>query len=86
MPSIYKDKLLRIEVKKKDRCRIRIGVKEVKVVIGVRVNSKHSACEKIQQSDWVFHSSLLTLHFRQAFFTFNFSFLTHAVLGLPPTL
>ena len=70
MPSIYKDKLLRIEVKKKDRCRIRIGVKEVKVVIGVRVNSKHSACEKIQQSDWIFHSYL-----RQAFFTFNFSFL-----------
>ena len=86
MPSIYKDKLLRIEVKKKDRCRIRIGVKEVKVVIGVRVNSKHCACEKIQQSDWIFHSSLLTLHFRQAFFTFNFSFLIHAVLGLPPTL
>ena len=42
----------------------------VKVVIGVRVNSKHSACEKIQQSDWFFHSYL-----RQAFFTFNFSFL-----------
>ena len=26
-------------------------------------------------SIWIFHSSLLTLHFRQAFFTFNFSFL-----------
>ena len=50
MPSICKDKLLRIEVKKKDRCRIRIGVKEVKVVIGVRVNSKRSAylSEKIR--------------------------------------
>ena len=26
-------------------------------------------------SIWIFHSSLLTLHFRQVFFTFNFSFL-----------
>ncbi|CCX70286.1 unknown [Prevotella sp. CAG:255] len=24
---------------------------------------------------WIFHSSLLTFHFRKAFFTFNFSFL-----------
>ena len=45
-------------------------------VKGVRVNSKRSTCEKIQQSIWIFHSK-----FRQAFFIFNFSFLIHPVIG-----
>ena len=59
-----------------------LGVKGVRVVIahkdelGVRGNSKRSTCEKIQQSIWIFHSK-----FRQAFFTFNFSFLIHPVIG-----
>ena len=41
-----------------------LGVKGVRVVIahkdelGVRVNSKRSTCEKIQQSIWIFHFSL----------------------------
>ena len=56
-----------------------LGVRVViahKDELGVRVNSKRSTCEKIQQSIWIFHSK-----FRQAFFTFNFSFLIHAVTG-----
>ena len=43
------------------------GVKEVKEV---KVNSKRSANVKKQLDYWIFHSSLLTVHFRKTFLNF----------------
>ena len=38
---------------------------------GVKVICKRSTCETDQQSNWIFHSSFFTLHFRKMHYVAN---------------